>query len=240
MQAPTEVARSTATPDGDFVAWNEVMVERYDIERYYERSHPLVRWLERQRLRALFELAAARPGERVLEVGCGAGHVLQQFRDTRRTGVDLSSGMVAKARSRLGNTIELARASGDQSPFATSTFDVVLCTEVLEHVPDPAAVIAELVRVARPGARIVVSIPNEANIDRAKRAIRKIPVIRSLLRTLAAEGNEWHLHHFDVALLQRMVEGRAVVARLRAIPTPVLPLRYVALIQSQAMERRSA
>jgi SAM-dependent methyltransferase len=125
-------------------------------------------------------------------------------------------------------------------PFATSTFDVVLCTEVLEHVPDPAAVIAELVRVARPGARIVVSIPNEANIDRAKRAIRKIPVIRSLLRTLAAEGNEWHLHHFDVALLQRMIEGRAVVARLRAIPTPVLPLRYVALIQSQAMERRSA
>jgi SAM-dependent methyltransferase len=238
MAAPTD--QPAALAGRDFVAWNETMVERYDIDRYYERSHPVVRWLERQRLSALFELAAARPGDRVLEVGCGAGHVLQQFTDARRTGIDLSAGMVARARTRLGQRAELARASGDRLPFASHVFDVVLCTEVLEHVQDPGAVIAELVRVARPGARIVVSIPNEANIDRIKRALRRIPGVRSLLRTLASEGNEWHLHHFDVAMLERLVQGQANVARLRAIPGRYLPLRYVALLQADAQQRRSA
>jgi len=236
----TEPSNGTASPDRDFVAWNEEMVERYDIERYYERSHGIVRWLEHRRLTALVELASPQPGERVLEVGCGAGHVLERFRNVRRTGVDLSEGMIRRARRRLGEAATLLRASAERLPFDAGEFDIVLCTEVLEHVPDPAAVIAELTRVAASGGRVVVSIPNEVNIDRIKRTIRRLPVLRQLLRTLAAEGNEWHLHHFDLALLHRIVEGQATVARLRPLPAGVLPLRYVALLHGHTDTGRRA
>jgi ubiquinone/menaquinone biosynthesis C-methylase UbiE len=220
-----------------FARWNEEMVERYDIERYYEQSHPLVRWLERRRLSLLHELAAPRPGDHVLEVGCGAGHVLEQFAGHKRTGIDLSPTMLDRSRCRLGSAVELLQGSAETLPFDDASFDVVLCTEVLEHTRDPRRVIAELLRVARPHARVVVSIPNERNIDRAKRAIRAIPGVRTLLRTLAAEGNEWHLHHFDEAHLRRVCEGVAEIAALRGIPYDMLPVRLVAQLRPAGAPR---
>jgi SAM-dependent methyltransferase len=50
-------------------------------------------------------------------------------------------------------------AIGDRLPFRDATFDTVLCTEVLEHVPDAAAVVAELTRVLRPGGAVLVTVP---------------------------------------------------------------------------------
>jgi ubiquinone/menaquinone biosynthesis C-methylase UbiE len=228
-----------ATPDTDLVSWNEAMVERYDIERYYERSHPLVRRLERQRLDVLVAMAAAKPGDRVLEVGCGAGHVLERFEGVMRTGIDLSAGMLTRIRRRLGDAVTLARGSADALPFADGAFDVVVCTEVLEHVPDPAGVVAELMRVAGPAGRVVVSIPNEVNIDRAKRTLRRLPLIRQLLKTLAAENNEWHLHHFDLRMFKTIVRRTATIEALRAIPLRAIPLRYVALLRADTGRNRS-
>lgn len=221
----------TPTPhDRDFVAWNEEMVRRYDIEKYYADSHPIVRWIERRRLELLWRCAAPRTGDRILEVGSGAGHVLDRFRGFDRTGVDLSAAMIERARRRLGPGVPLLRGSALELPLRAAAFDVVLCTEVLEHVPDPAQAVTELMRVAAPGARVVVSIPNEQNIDRAKRLVRRIPVIRSLLRTLAAEGNEWHLHEFDAAMLRHAAAPHARVAAMHAVPYALMPLRYVAVL----------
>jgi ubiquinone/menaquinone biosynthesis C-methylase UbiE len=213
--------------------WNEAMVDRYDIERYYERSHPVVRWVEHRRIAALRRFAAPRGGERVLEVGCGAGHVLQTFENTRRTGIDLSPTMLARARRRLGHSVTLLQGAAEQLPFPDASFDIVVCTEVLEHTVAPERVLRELMRVAAPAGRVVVSIPNEAAIDRAKRAIRRLPVIRTLLRTLAAEGNEWHLHNFDRGALERIAAGTAVIARLQGVPNNLLAVRYVALLRGK-------
>lgn len=219
--------------DEDVARWNEEMVRRYDIERYYSDSHPLVRWIEERRLRLLHRCAAATAGDRVLEVGCGAGHVLHRFHGTDRTGVDLSPAMLQRARTRLGPAVRLLRGSAEALPLPDAAFDVIICTEVLEHVPHPDRAIAELMRVAAPGARIVVSIPNERNIDRAKRLIRALPVVRTLLRSLAGEGNEWHLHHFDAAYLRRMIAGHARIAELHPVPLPLMPVRYVALLRPE-------
>lgn len=218
--------------DRSFTAWNEEMVKRYDIDRYYERSHPIVRWIERKRIDALRSFADARSGDRVLEVGCGAGHVLNEFADTNRTGIDLSSTMLDRARRRLGHSVRLLRGSAEALPFANQSYDVVLCTEVLEHTRQPEQVMRELMRVAAPGGRVVVSIPNEANIDRAKRFIRSVPILRTVLRSLASEGNEWHVHQMDLNTLRTIGGGPEAVARLQGIPIGFLPVRYVALMKT--------
>jgi ubiquinone/menaquinone biosynthesis C-methylase UbiE len=235
----TDEAFDITDPDG-LAAWNEEMVARYDVERYYERAHPVVRWVEGRRIAALLSLAGPRAGERVLEVGCGAGHVLERFDGCRRTGIDLSLSMLHRTRRRLGGSIRLTRASAGFLPFGDGTFDVVVCTEVLEHTPDPAAVLAELLRVASPDGRVVVSIPNEGQIDRAKRFLRRIPLLRTWLRTLAAEGNEWHLHKFDLQLLERIAERSAVIRSLVAVPDRIIPLRWVALLGAKPVRDRRA
>jgi SAM-dependent methyltransferase len=233
MAAPLKSNRVAPLRSG-FAAWNDAMVERYDIDRYYSESSWPVRWIERKRINTLARMANAQAPDRLLEVGCGAGHILQQFPKSFRVGLDLAARMLPRARGRLGRSVPLVRAAAEQLPFASATFDVVLCTEVLEHVLDPAIVVGELLRVVVPGGRIVISIPNEENIDRIKRMLRRTPVLRRLLRTLAAEGNEWHLHRFDWALFERIVNGNARIAERAAVPSPLLPVRYVAVLEPVA------
>ena len=230
MTEPNVTTNSAPSGYSSVSEWNEAMVDRYDIDRYYQDSHFIVRWIERRRIKLLQRYAAARPGDHVLEVGCGAGHVLATFPDVQRTGIDLSAAMLKRARKRLGKDVELMQSAAEHLPFADSTFDVVLCTEVLEHTVAPEKVILELMRVARPGGRVVVSIPNEAMIDRAKRISRGMPIIRTMLRTLADEGNEWHLHHFDRAKLREVTRGVAKIEQMHGVPNNALAVRYVALL----------
>lgn len=222
---------TTSRTEREFADWNEDMVRRYDIDRYYEKSHPIVRWIEHRRIASLHALAAPRAGDRVLEVGCGAGHVLAHFSGLHRVGLDLSTTMLERARKRLGDGVELMRGSAEQLPFDDGSFNIVLCTEVLEHTQHPDVVIRELMRVAAPDARVVVSIPNEGNIDRAKRILRGLPLVNRLLGTLADEGNEWHVHRFDKRLLREVTRGVAAIVRMRGVPFPGFALRYVALLR---------
>ena len=59
-------------------------------------------------------------------------------------------------------------------------------------------------------------------------------MLRTVLRSLAAEGNEWHLHDFDVSFLKRIVQGAASIDRLQGLPNGLMPVRYVALLRAQA------
>lgn len=222
---PLEVTR-------DVIRWNEEMVRRYDIEAYYRDTHPLVRWVEGRRIRALVSFAGAVDGVSLLEVGCGAGHVLEHFEPARQVGLDLSATMLLRSRSRLGPETPLVRGSADRLPFAEGSFSVIICTELLEHTPDPEAVVAELLRVAGRGGRVVVSVPNEVNIDRAKWLARRIPGLRRLLSSLADEDNEWHLHRMDLRVLRSIVGDRGTLEQVRRIPAAILPLRYVAVLRA--------
>jgi 2-polyprenyl-6-hydroxyphenyl methylase / 3-demethylubiquinone-9 3-methyltransferase len=92
----------------------------------------------------------------LLDVGCGGGILAEDFArlGCRVTGIDPSEPSLAAARShaaREGLDIRYEQAGGERVPFADASFEVVCCCDVLEHVPDVDAVIAEIARVLRPG-----------------------------------------------------------------------------------------
>lgn len=98
-----------------------------------------------------------RPGLDVLEVGSGSGGVTE-FLDHPVTGVDTAFQRTAQVRTeRLRPVVGTAT----DLPFADASFDVVLCLETMEHLPAPARATAatELLRVLRPGGRLVVTFP---------------------------------------------------------------------------------
>lgn len=117
----------------------------------------------RQR-RVSLEMLALRPGERVLDVGCGPGFLLAEMaRVVGRSGLaaalDLNADMLSLARTRCqtvdGATV-LVRGDATAIPFTEGGFDAAVSIQVLEYVGDVARALAELRRVLRPGGRALI------------------------------------------------------------------------------------
>ena len=110
-----------------------------------------------------FSLGTLELGERVLDVGCGAGTdslVAAQMiaPDRHVTGIDMTPQMLAKARraaAEMGlDNVEFIESEAEQLPFPDESFDVVISNGVIDLIPDKDAVFSELRRVLRPGGRM--------------------------------------------------------------------------------------
>jgi 2-polyprenyl-6-hydroxyphenyl methylase/3-demethylubiquinone-9 3-methyltransferase len=102
---------------------------------------------------------------RLLDIGSGGGFVAAGLGDIARvTGVDRSHAALRDASTAgLGSAI---RADAHRLPFGDAVFDVVVCSEVLEHVEDPGSVIAEAARVTIPGGLFLFSTPTRTRLSR--------------------------------------------------------------------------
>jgi SAM-dependent methyltransferase len=98
--------------------------------------------------------AYAQPGDLVLDAGAGEGRYKPDFNHAHYVGVDLAVGDVAWDYSALDAIGNLERL-----PFATDTFDIALCQQVLEHVREPEQVLREITRVLKPGGKLFLSVP---------------------------------------------------------------------------------
>jgi len=210
------------------------MVAKYDLDRFHNHPSPLVRWIEGDRVRRILALLAPRANDRVLEVGCGAGHLLARVPAGRRFGVDLSHVLLQRARGRLGADAALAQGDAIEWPFPSDTFERVYCSEVLEHLPDPATALDEIRRVLKVGGVAVLSVPNESLINASKTLLRWTGLLRPFLRVGRAGyempdrmDDEWHLHTFDHASFLALVPPRLLVTHVHGVPFRWLPLRFV-------------
>lgn len=110
---------------------------------------------------ALIERLDALPGARILEVGVGTGLLLPLYpRHVEIVGIDLAGRMLDRARTRakrleLGH-VALARMDAGRMAFPDDCFDTVLAAYVVTAVPDYRALLREMIRVCRPGGRIML------------------------------------------------------------------------------------
>lgn len=213
----------------EFTAWNERMFKKYNNERLYRHPNPFIRFIEWGRVRTI--LGSIRNYPRVVDVGCGEGHLLSRMTQKDAVGVDISETAVRLASKSTKALI--IRSYAESLPFSDSYFDAAVCSEVLEHTLEPVKVIKELVRIVRPGGRIVLSIPNEPLINRIKDAVWSLGLFSLLFPDVPRrQDDEWHLHSFDRKMLETVCRGLVDIEALTAVPFPFLPIRYVAVCRN--------
>jgi ubiquinone/menaquinone biosynthesis C-methylase UbiE len=216
----------------EFKAWNERMILKYDPDAFHHHPNPFIRFVERKRVKAIFHLMKSVPGDRILEVGCGAGNVIEQSRNGKVFGVDLSETILLKARERLKETVHLFQGDALNLPCKDQVFTHVICSEVLEHLLDPSRALTEINRVLFQEGVAIVSVPNEPWINWLKSILIHLKIFhwfRSGDYPAMPErmDDEWHLHSFQIDEWVDLFMKSFKVAHLKRIPFFWFPIRYV-------------
>jgi SAM-dependent methyltransferase len=158
-------------------------------------------------------------GARLLDVGCGTGWLARHFTDY--TGIDGSPAAVEEA-ARHGRDVRLGDV-GEPLPFPDASFDGVVLKDLLEHVSDPVAVVAEARRVLKPSGRVFASSPDAQRWVWDDYTHRR-PFTRKAFRLLFGDGG-FQVEHVGY---ESVMPGTSIVAaRTRARRRPA-PLRAAA------------
>jgi len=213
--------------------WNDGLAADHDIDEYYGTANSLVRAVEELRLRRIRELIAPKPEERLLEVGCGGGHVLQRFPECELVGVDVSGAMLEKARARLaGFRVEFLKGELKDLNLAPEGFDAIVCTEVLEHVVDPEVVLAGIAGLLKPTGRAVVTFPNDSIIIGAKRVLKKSGALRlPIFKRIDWGGDRYHLHAWTLDQMRSLLGRSFEISREGHVPSRLVPVRCCFLVR---------
>jgi SAM-dependent methyltransferase len=159
------------------------------------------------------------PGHKILDIGCGTGRhccAASRLENTVVIGSDVSLDEVKEARNRLRFEKELGEQRGrfwatlvadiTNLPFPDHYFNMVICSEVLEHIPDQHTAIKEIIRVLKPKGDLIVSVPRylpericwalSGSYHRASRGHIRIYKKRELTTLLEDSGSKLWASHF--------------------------------------------
>jgi 2-polyprenyl-3-methyl-5-hydroxy-6-metoxy-1,4-benzoquinol methylase len=199
------------------VSYAESFGEQWNRYRLVQLDSVTGKPLSRQRFFEGTRWPERMDGERVLEVGCGAGRFTEVLVSTGAdvVAVDASSAVEA-ARATVGERATVLQADLFDLPFDEGSFDRVFCYGVLQHTPDPRAAFLKIVRYARPGGWIAADVYKRADyVDRwsAKRLWR--PLTTRMPRHWLRRVVEWYVPRWlpvDTRLARVPKVGRFLTA----------------------------
>lgn len=199
----------TGHEDGFDLDWqDDHVVPKFmfpDLEFFFERLSE-----------ATFDAVSPRPGERVLDVGCGRANDAMDLarRGGNCLGLEPSETMIYHAKrdiARDGTGVALLRGIGEDMPLKSHSVDKVVCKGALDHFPTPERAIMEMARVVKPGGAVIITV---ANLDALGFRLGRTFFVRFrklLGREESIYEKIWqtpfdHTYRFDYKTLNRMVK----------------------------------
>lgn len=196
---PVRPSGSPQSP-GSYEDFYEQDAARYNIWETPKRGS--LYFKEVLRYERLLELVP-REARRVLDLGCGDGFlsVMLAKRGHQVTALDLARGRLDKfADKAAALLITQVQASATETGLADASFDAVVSSEVLEHLAEPRAMLAEVVRLLAPGGTFVVCVPNDEQLR-----LVECPRCRERFNV------DGHLHSFSAATLTSLLAEAGLV-----------------------------
>lgn len=177
--------------------WAEVPADYYFHLGFLQKIWHEWKWLVFQNL-----LSKTSTPRTVLEVGCAGGHLSGLlkglFPKAKITGIDVYEAAVAEAARRFPQ-LTFKVADAHKLPFASQSYDLVVCSETIEHVVDPEKVIREMGRVLKKDGSLLIEMDSGSGLFRVVWAIW----------TKWGKGKVWkdaHLHPFTARELEQLIK----------------------------------
>jgi SAM-dependent methyltransferase len=238
---------------GNAASWSDdVLAHEYDAMHALELTH----WWFRGRRRILLQLLrramdSSRGRPRILDFGCGTGGNTSTYALLGSVfGLELDAAAVRLAHARGG--ARYCRSSATQLPFRNGGFDVVVASDVLEHIEDDTTAVSEITRVLRPGGVVVISVPahqwlfsqHDAALHHVRRYRKKqLSDLLQLAGLRIRRLSYWNTVLFPAIALSRLLRRRHNVHELRAeerLPPPILNESLALLLAAEAALLRHA
>lgn len=200
--SPVKIAASDEYADSD-----PYTVEQNIATEFHRRRIELTVDLVREAA----SLVQGRP--RILDLGCGQGHITEKMRSAINsaefTDLDYSISTIEYAHEHY-HGIDFAVGDAYDSPFAPMFFDVVVCNNLWEHVPDPLFLLSRIDKILKPGGFIVVSTPSRYRLHNLLRVLIGKPV---------AFMSEHHITEYSVGqVIEQLRYGRFQLRKISSRP----------------------
>jgi 2-polyprenyl-3-methyl-5-hydroxy-6-metoxy-1,4-benzoquinol methylase len=180
----------------------------------YSHPNPLINWLFWQRLRKTMEyIELHAPYQRVLDFGCGSGVLLPFLAkiSAQVTAADLDMTPFERMKAEMGfqaNIEKLDLRTATLGGLPAASYDVITALDVLEHVEDLKGSLDDLLRLLKPGGRLVISGPTEN-------------IFYKVGRRIAGEEYSGDYHERGIAEIKRELANRGAIDRIAVLYHPV-------------------
>jgi len=188
--------------------------------------YPNLEFLFHQMLRLTLEEVDPKPGELILDVGCGKAIDGSRLwaKGAKVVGLEPSRVMIVRAKEYLNENnsqIVLAQGIGENLPFKPHSFNKVMCKGALDHFVSPSKTMEEIARVLKPGGEMIISIANFDSLG-FRLGKRLYPLTKLLSPSLAKERKPWepppdHTYKFDYPFLSNLVKNCFQIKKTKGI-----------------------
>ncbi len=234
------------------------MTEAGDYQRDFSVLHPETMFDERGRLQKARKtvaviLDAMKADERepasarLLDIGCSTGilshHYAGYFGEV--VGVDIDDGAVAWAReNRASGNLDYRVGDSMELPFREAGFDVVTCTHIYEHVPDPQRMVDEIFRVLKPGGLCYFAAENrlrwwDGHYDLPLLTVLPAPLAHLFVRVMG-RGERRYETHFTLRGLRQMVKRFEIIDYTRTVVSDPEAFEATDMVQPRSVKQRAA